>query len=265
MHHYPFHVGDYAGHTQHLDDLEDLAYRRMLDFIYLNETNLPESVDEIARLIRMRTHCERIAIVLREFFTLENSEWINKRASIEIAKYQAKSEKAKGSANKRWGKADANAMPTQCEGNANQNQEPITSKSKEIAPAKTKTVANVKPKKEDGAHFLINIPDLHPKVAADYLAVRKDKGVAALTETAVMLIDNQAKKVGLTLAQAITFATGKGWAGFNANWYLREMQGDGQQKTHAERTQDYKDKQAAEFYKPLLDMTEEERKEWGFE
>lgn len=124
MHHYPFHVGDYASHTQHLDELEDLAYRRMLDFIYLNETNLPESVDEIARLIRMRTHSERIAIVLREFFKLENGEWINKRANLVIGEYRAKSEKAKESASKRWGKADANALPTHSERNANQNQEP---------------------------------------------------------------------------------------------------------------------------------------------
>jgi uncharacterized protein YdaU (DUF1376 family) len=122
MHHYPFHVGDYASHTQHLDDLEDLAYRRMLDYVYLNEINLPESVDEIARLIRMRTHCERIATVLREFFTLENGEWINKRSMIEIAKYHAKSDKAKESASKRWKKDYANALPTHSERNANQNQ-----------------------------------------------------------------------------------------------------------------------------------------------
>lgn len=122
MHHYPFHVGDYASHTQHLDEIEDLIYRRMLDYIYLNEINLPESIDEIARLIRMRTHSERIAIVLREFFKLENGEWINKRANLVIGEYRAKSEKAKESASKRWAKADANALPTHTERNANQNQ-----------------------------------------------------------------------------------------------------------------------------------------------
>lgn len=143
MHHYPFHVGDYASHTQHLDELEDLAYRRMLDYVYLNEINLPESIDEIARLIRMRTHSERIATVLREFFKLENGEWINKRANIEIDRYQAKSDKAKESASKRWAKADANALPTHTERNANQNQnqnrKPVTSKSKDIVPANAVT------------------------------------------------------------------------------------------------------------------------------
>jgi len=122
MHHYPFHVGDYASHTQHLDELEDLAYRRMLDYVYLNEINLPESIDEIARLIRMRTHSERIATVLREFFKLENGEWTSKRANRVIDEYRAKSDKAKESASKRWAKADANALPTHTERNANQNQ-----------------------------------------------------------------------------------------------------------------------------------------------
>jgi uncharacterized protein YdaU (DUF1376 family) len=138
MRFYPFHVGDYAAHTQHLDEIEDLAYRRMLDYVYLNEINLPESVDEIGRLIRMRTHCEGIANVLREFFTLENGEWTNNRAKIEIDKYNEKSDKAKQSASKRWKKDDANALRTHCEGNANQeprtkNQEPINNNNNNTA------------------------------------------------------------------------------------------------------------------------------------
>lgn len=35
MNYFPFHVGDYAAHTAHLEPLEDLAYRRMLDAYYL--------------------------------------------------------------------------------------------------------------------------------------------------------------------------------------------------------------------------------------
>ena len=61
MHYYQFNIGDYASHTQHLDEIEDVAYRRMLDYCYLNEIGLPKSVDEVARLIRMRTHSERNA------------------------------------------------------------------------------------------------------------------------------------------------------------------------------------------------------------
>ncbi|NDH69342.1 MAG: DUF1376 domain-containing protein, partial [Gammaproteobacteria bacterium] len=32
MHYYQFHIGDYKSHTHHLSLLEDLAYRRLLDF-----------------------------------------------------------------------------------------------------------------------------------------------------------------------------------------------------------------------------------------
>ena len=70
MHYYQFNIGDYTTHTLHLDDLEDLAYRRMLDWYYLHESPLPDSVDQIAKFIRMRTHTESIANVLHEFFTL---------------------------------------------------------------------------------------------------------------------------------------------------------------------------------------------------
>ena len=53
MNYYPFNVGDYAAHTAHLDMLEDLAYRRMLDLYYRTEQALPSDWRQIARLIRM--------------------------------------------------------------------------------------------------------------------------------------------------------------------------------------------------------------------
>ena len=135
MHYYKFNIGDYASHTQHLEPLEDIAYRRMLDWIYLHESPLPDSPEQIARLIRMRTHCEDIANVLHEFFTLTDYGWMQEKASIEIDAYKDKSNKAKASAAARWAKkpaiVDANALPTTCEGNANHkplttNQEPLT-------------------------------------------------------------------------------------------------------------------------------------------
>lgn len=131
MHYYQFNIGDYASHTGHLDELEDLAYRRMLDYCYLNEIGLPESVDEVARLIRMRTHSERIANVLREFFTLHSDGWWrHERVEREIESFRDKSSKAKKAARKRWVSTDANAMRTHSERNANHkpltiNQEPI--------------------------------------------------------------------------------------------------------------------------------------------
>jgi uncharacterized protein YdaU (DUF1376 family) len=123
MHYYQFNIGDYQSHTGHLSEIEDLAYRRMLDWIYLHEKPIPKEINEVARNIRMRTHCESIAIVLQEFFTCTETGWVSDRVQREIAKAGDKSRKASESARARW---DADALRTQSEGNATHNTLPIT-------------------------------------------------------------------------------------------------------------------------------------------
>jgi uncharacterized protein YdaU (DUF1376 family) len=123
MHYYQFNIGDYQSHTGHLSELEDLAYRRLLDWVYLHEKPIPLEINEVARNIRMRTHCESIAIVLQEFFIRTEAGWVSDRVQREIAKTGDKSRKASESARARW---DANALRTQSESNATHNTEPIT-------------------------------------------------------------------------------------------------------------------------------------------
>jgi uncharacterized protein YdaU (DUF1376 family) len=138
MHYYQFNIGDYVSHTSHLDDLEDLAYRRMLDYCYLNECGLPETVEEVARVIRMRTHSVCIANVLHEFFYHHTDmTWRNKRIDDEIAAYKGKSEKAASAARKRWQNTDANALPTHSERIA--KHKPITNNHKPLTIVKDKT------------------------------------------------------------------------------------------------------------------------------
>ena len=140
MHYYKFNIGDYTSHTQHLDEIEDLAYRRMLDWCYLHESPLPDDPNQISRLIRMRTHSESIAVVLREFFVLGEFGWYQPKVQREIDSYKDKSNKAKASAEARWAKKpvkpDANALRTECEGNANHkpltnNHKPLNKETKE--------------------------------------------------------------------------------------------------------------------------------------
>ena len=139
MHYYQFNLGDYAAKTQHLDEMEDLAYRRMIDLYMRLESPLPNDEKEIARLIRMRSHTESISNVLRDFFELTHNGYVDQSLQDIVDKYKEKSYKAKKSAEARWKKespvdrknTDANALETQCEGNANHkpitnNQEPIT-------------------------------------------------------------------------------------------------------------------------------------------
>lgn len=91
MNYYPFNIGDYTTHTMHLDESEDLAYRRLLDLYYLREMPLPDA-ENSARLIRMRDRTEVVAAVLSEFFTETPDGWRNPRADEEIAAVQMKAE-----------------------------------------------------------------------------------------------------------------------------------------------------------------------------
>ena len=131
MNFYPWHIGDYHSHTAHLEPLEDIAYRRMLDWLYLHEIPLPEDVEEIARVIRMREHCKCIASVLQEFFTCNAEGYTHPRVIEELEAYRAKSAKRKKAAEARWSKTgascDASALQTESKCNAtNTNTNTIT-------------------------------------------------------------------------------------------------------------------------------------------
>lgn len=140
MHYYQFNIGDYQSHTSHLSDIEDLVYRRLLDWYYLHECPIPLDEAEVSRQIRMRSHIESIAIVLREYFERTDNGWIHHRANKEIAKADDKSVKASASAKARWSKKDANALPTLSESNATHNTLPITQDTEHKTQKKKATV-----------------------------------------------------------------------------------------------------------------------------
>jgi uncharacterized protein YdaU (DUF1376 family) len=92
MNYYPFHIGDFAAHTAHLTWEEDIAYRRMLDWYYLNEKALPLDTQKLARLIRMPKSMPAIETVLSEFFFESDDGWHNKRADEELTSMLSKQE-----------------------------------------------------------------------------------------------------------------------------------------------------------------------------
>ena len=131
MHYYQFNIGDYKSHTEHLSEMEDLTYRRLLDWYYLHETPIPLDLTETARQIRMRSHTDCISIVLQEYFERTDNGWVHHRANAEILKAGDKSQKASESAKARWNKEkDANALPAQSKSNATHNTEHITQDTK---------------------------------------------------------------------------------------------------------------------------------------
>lgn len=119
MNYYEHHLGDYAEATSHLSFVEDAAYSRCIRKYYSSESPLPADVKQVQRLVGARTKEEREAVqtVLDEFFKLEADGWHNRRCDDEIARYQDKRNKAKGSANARW-----NAKRSDSDGNANASE-----------------------------------------------------------------------------------------------------------------------------------------------
>jgi uncharacterized protein YdaU (DUF1376 family) len=144
MHHYPFHPGDYIRDTSHLEPLEDLAYRRLLDLYYDSERPIPLETELVAR--RLRLGSELVASVLKEFFEEGVDGWHQSRCDMVIADYKAKAERARengksGGRPKNQGKKprrlilgsdkkpDSNQEETGSKANQNQEPEPITNRS----------------------------------------------------------------------------------------------------------------------------------------
>lgn len=140
MNYFNFHIGDYASATRHLSWDEDMAYRRLLDAYYMREAPLPLDIRQVYRLVVAVSKPQRQAVdaVLGEFFIKTEAGFVNRRCEEDIGKFAAKRDGAKASAEERWRKAragktqsDGNAnamrthMPTQSDGNAPNNQEPI--------------------------------------------------------------------------------------------------------------------------------------------
>lgn len=92
MNYYEHHLGDYAEATGHLTFVEDAAYSRLMRKVYATEFPLPSDIKAVQRLVGARSKEERdaVAVVLNEFFVLQEDGWHNVRCDAEIADYQKK-------------------------------------------------------------------------------------------------------------------------------------------------------------------------------
>lgn len=246
MNFYDFHIGDYAVRTAHLEPMEDLAYRRMLDLYYTREFALPSSVEEIARLTRLRAYTKEIEAVLREFFTQTDRGWINEKCEELIATAQSKSGKASKSAHVRWERVraekeaaakaagrqcdvDANASPSQSDANAPTSHYPLPTTQPptdvgEGASASPKTNRKAKRSSTEIAQTL-TVADLitdgvEREHAEAWMRVRKEAR-APLTQVAWDGLKAQAEKAGITPGQAVHICAIKSWRGFDASWPWR--------------------------------------------
>ncbi len=206
MHYYQFNIGDYNSHTMHLSEIEDLTYRRLLDWYYLHESSIPLDLNEVSRQIRMRSHSDCIATVLQEFFERTADGWIHHRANKEIEKVGDKSQKASASAKARWSKPkDANALQTQSEGNATHNTLPITQDTEH----KKKATIVAPPE------------GVSDSVWQEFKSLRKAKK-APITQRAIDALTNEANKAGWTLEKALEECVVRGWQAFKADWVAKK-------------------------------------------
>jgi uncharacterized protein YdaU (DUF1376 family) len=135
MHYYQFNIGDYYSHTKHLSPIEDICYRRLLDYYYLHEKPLTNDIAKLARLLMLNEYHLELMTVLDEFFVIVAEGFINPRADKEIEQYQSFSEAGKRGAAKRWSKGGDSEVIGGLSGGvseANANHKPITTNHKPL-------------------------------------------------------------------------------------------------------------------------------------
>ena len=86
-----------------------------------------------------------------------------------------------------------------------------------------KTTAKRRAKNRDADDLaLLTEYGVSVQTAEDYLTIRKAKRLP-LTKTALLQIQAEANKAGLTVEQALVYAIGNGWASFRAGWLQNRM------------------------------------------
>ena len=86
-----------------------------------------------------------------------------------------------------------------------------------------KTTAKRRAKNRDADDFaLLTEYGVSVQTAEDYLTIRKAKRLP-LTKTALLQIQAEANKAGLTVEQALVYSIGNGWASFRAEWLQNRM------------------------------------------
>jgi len=182
--------------------MEDCAYRRLLDFYYLNEK--PINQRDVARQIGMREHEQDVLTVLNEFFISSPEGFIHPRADREIAKYREFAEAGKRGAAKRW------STPPQQEANGEANSPPNATP---IATNNHKPITINHINTPDGVDVL---------VWQDFVAMRKKKR-ATVTDRVIEGLQKEAELAGWSLNDALKECVVRGWQAFKAEWVAKPV------------------------------------------
>jgi uncharacterized protein YdaU (DUF1376 family) len=224
-------------HTRHLSLLEDLAYRRLLDFYFLHEQ--PIKHRDAARQIGMREHEEDVLTVLNEFFLSTDNGFVNPRANKEIEEYKAHQGTSAYGAFIRDNQSlkavvqkdvyiqhftngtldtyintlrtqDVPIMSTSSIHDATTNHKPLT--------------INHKPKREN-ATVVACPPDVSQQILNDWVALRKSKK-APITQTVLNGAIAESKILGWPLEKFLAEWCSRGSQGLKAEWIVKPNPAD---------------------------------------
>jgi uncharacterized protein YdaU (DUF1376 family) len=224
-------------HTRHLSLLEDLAYRRLLDFYFLHEQ--PIKHRDAARQIGMREHEEDVLTVLNEFFLSTDNGFVNPRANKEIEEYKAHQGTSAYGAFIRDNQSlksvvqkdvyiqhftngtldtyintlrtqDVPIMSTSSIHDATTNHKPLTT--------------NHKPKRESATSVACP-PDVSQQIWSDWVALRKSKK-APITQTVLNGAIAEAKILGWPLEKFLIEWCNRSSQGLKAEWIVKPNPAD---------------------------------------
>jgi uncharacterized protein YdaU (DUF1376 family) len=178
--------------------MEDLAYRRLIDQYYLDESPLKGEPALIARRIGMSDFSSDVQYILETFFEKDGDLWVSKRCDGEIAKYRLKADSARNANRIKSEKLSVLKSEQKSEPNQilTKNQEPITKN-------------HIK---------TIQAPEgVSVEVWNDFVLQRK-KARAVVSDNVIKSIAKEAQKAGWSLEQALAECAARGWRGFKAEW-----------------------------------------------
>lgn len=212
MHYYQHHIGDFLKDTANLDDHQLATYLRMIWTYYGDEKPFEDDCEGIA--FAVRSDEKTVRLILKHYFELAEDGWHHNRCDREIAQYKAKAEKARESANARWGNTvgmrshnGRNAI----EAKKHANQEPITNNQEEDQKPTSSEVDDF----EESFKFFWT---MYPKKAAKKDALKAWKKIKAENRQGVMdglerhvKCDQWVKDGGQFIPNAATWLNGERW------------------------------------------------------
>jgi uncharacterized protein YdaU (DUF1376 family) len=203
MHYFEHNIKDYRADAFTLTMIQHGAYRQLIDQYYLNEKPLTLDLEVLCADLLVRGEDEKKAIVfiLGKFFSKTEDGYVHKRCNTVIQAFKDKSDKNRNNAVKRWSKVkDANALPQECERNA--NQEPLTNNKEQF-------IEFVKPL------------DVNLEVWNNYMTLRRAQN-KPITDANIKALRREAANAGLSLNAVITVCVENSWISFRADWVNRK-------------------------------------------